>query len=405
MLSRLLNGFNNLAVRTYAHHQTYLRDRDRLQAELFALEETAGIRERHAAFVEYNGDVDLRRLYFSVRDKRVRMALIAQSRRVRAHAAEFSRAGLADASSDLATLEARGFSAPWVIPGSLACVAVWIGYSLWSMPGALAGTIAGFFAGNAYVSHRKRDWRNELAFAKAEVEKRQAEVKRDESSMGGRPVFSDTEERSGGEDEGPQPEPNIHWYARLGDVEGIKLEIAGGASVELENGWGSRPLHRAAANSNVEIVRLLMSAGAAIDARNTLHGWMPIHYAAKQGCAEAIRVLLEAGSPVDAKDRYDREPIHMAAESGDPESVEVLLNAGAKIDTKAGPYQHEPIHEAARAGHPLTVQALLARGANPNAVNINGVRPLDLASLETYAANRKTIRLLEAAGAKRKNHA
>ena len=57
-------------------------------------------------------------------------------------------------------------------------------------------------------------------------------------------VFSLTEEDSGGADEGPPPEPDIHWLARLGDVEGVRQQLASGVSIELENSpeWGSRPL-------------------------------------------------------------------------------------------------------------------------------------------------------------------
>jgi ankyrin repeat protein len=364
------------------HHQNWLRECGRLDAELDAIEEKAGVRARHAAFVEYHGDSDLQRLFFSVPDKNLRRELIAQSRRRRKLGPELSKALLADAKEELAALETPGFTTPWAIPGLLACIAVWIGYSVWSMPGALAGAVAGFFVGSAYISQKKSAWRLEVANAKHEVENQAAEVKGDYFSE----PFSETEEESGGEDEGRQPEPKIHWYARLGDIEGVKSEIANRVSVELQNNdtWGSRPLHRAAANGNVEVIKFLISQGADVRAKNTLHGWMPIHYAAKRGCAKCIRVLLDAGSPVDARDNYDHEPIHRAAESGDPESIRVLLDAGAKVDAKAGSNQQQPIHAAARAGHCLAVEALLARGADPNAENSHGAHPLYFAGLEKH---------------------
>ena len=37
----------------YSHHHEHRRERERLEAELHALEAKAGVRERHAAFVEY----------------------------------------------------------------------------------------------------------------------------------------------------------------------------------------------------------------------------------------------------------------------------------------------------------------------------------------------------------------
>jgi hypothetical protein len=99
------------------HHQNWLRERDRLDAELNAIEEKAGVRARHAAFVEYHGDLDLRRLYFSVPDKDMRKGLISQSRRRRRLGPEFSKALLADAKEELAALETPGFTTPWAIPG------------------------------------------------------------------------------------------------------------------------------------------------------------------------------------------------------------------------------------------------------------------------------------------------
>jgi hypothetical protein len=51
------------------HHQNWLRERDRLDAELYAIEEKAGVRARHAAFVEYHGDRDLQASIFLYRQE------------------------------------------------------------------------------------------------------------------------------------------------------------------------------------------------------------------------------------------------------------------------------------------------------------------------------------------------
>lgn len=382
------------------HHEVHWLNHEQMRSALHAIEERAGVREKHEAFVDYHDDSDLRRLYFSVPDKTLRMELIAQCRRLQRHAGERTRARIADAENELAALENMGIPTPWMMPGLIACGAVWLGYELGSIAGALAGAVAGFLAGNAHVRGRKNAWLREVAQAKGAVEELRDEEKRGAVFFGGRPIFSETEEDSGAEDEGAQPEPPIHWYARLGDVERVKQQIAAGVSVELKNdeSWGSRPLHRAAANCNVGVVEALLAAGANFQAANTLHEWLPIHYAAQRGCAETIRALLDAGSPFDALDRYGNQPIHLATNA---ESVEVLLKAGAKVDA-LDQFGAQPIHVAANAGYAQVVEALLAGGADANAGS-HGVRPLDCAKYgkgSTYAA---TIRVLEAAGAKRKD--
>ncbi len=173
-----------------------------MQAELRALEEQAGVGEQHDAFVEYNTDADLRRLYFSVLDKNLRKALIKQCRLFRARSMQFSQARLDDALNDLAALEGRGVPTPWVGPALLAVTAVWIGYWLWNLPGALAGAVAGFFIGNAHVAQKRNAWAADVALLRNGVEELRAEVKQDERYSERHPVFSGAEEESGGEDEG-----------------------------------------------------------------------------------------------------------------------------------------------------------------------------------------------------------
>jgi ankyrin repeat protein len=67
-------------------------------------------------------------------------------------------------------------------------------------------------------------------------------------------------------------------------------------------------------------------------------GLTPLHLAALQGDAATARVLLEAGAKLDAATPSGRVPLQMAAASGDVATVQVLLDKGAdvKIADKSG---------------------------------------------------------------------
>lgn len=56
------------------------------------------------------------------------------------------------------------------------------------------------------------------------------------------------------------------------------------------------PLHSAAENGNVRVIRLLLDLGAKVDARRGRRGETPLHYAARAGSAEAVEALLVGGA-------------------------------------------------------------------------------------------------------------
>ncbi|MDR2128952.1 MAG: ankyrin repeat domain-containing protein [Burkholderiaceae bacterium] len=85
------------------------------------------------------------------------------------------------------------------------------------------------------------------------------------------------------------------------------------------------PLMMAALKGQADIARQLIAKGAAINKS----GWTPLHYAATGGHAELIKLLLKAGADLDARSPNDSTPLMMAARYGSAESVRLLLKAGA----------------------------------------------------------------------------
>ena len=95
-----------------------------------------------------------------------------------------------------------------------------------------------------------------------------------------------------------------------------------------------RPLlHQAVAEGHAEVVGVLLSAGADVDATDVF-GLTPLHWAARMGHSEGTQRLLSAGADVNARDKRGRSPLHHAVQNKHPDVVERLLQQGASINVE-----------------------------------------------------------------------
>lgn len=62
--------------------------------------------------------------------------------------------------------------------------------------------------------------------------------------------------------------------------------------------------------------------------------WTPLHHAACAGHVEIVHVLLEAGAAVDAPALNGATPLMRAIQSSRPSCVDVLLKAGADVNAE-----------------------------------------------------------------------
>jgi len=93
----------------------------------------------------------------------------------------------------------------------------------------------------------------------------------------------------------------LHSAAKYGHFHFVKELLAAGANLHGETNEGLTPLGLACreTDSDLEIISFLISKEADVEAANG-DGWRPLHFASKFGQPECVRLLLEAGANVNA---------------------------------------------------------------------------------------------------------
>ena len=131
----------------------------------------------------------------------------------------------------------------------------------------------------------------------------------------------------------------LHFAAQFGREDLAGPLIAAGADVEARNEFDERPLYTSAKHGRPAVVQLLLARGVAVDAGGP-QGKTPLHAAAvglggqsnEQARIEVAKLLLTAGANVNARERGSGfTPLHYATsgERHNTAMAELLLSYGA----------------------------------------------------------------------------
>jgi ankyrin repeat protein len=174
----------------------------------------------------------------------------------------------------------------------------------------------------------------------------------------------------------------------------VRLLLTKGADVNaVDQDYGLTALGTASLKGQCQVTALLMAYGA----RELGHGYekMALLFAAKRNGLKQVRNLLEKGVDVNAKPSQGWTALMLAAGEGHLDVVRLLLEKGADVNAKTETDGKTALADASKNGHFGVVRLLLENGADVHAKDVFGWTALDVSR-----GHRKIEALLKLHGAK-----
>jgi len=182
----------------------------------------------------------------------------------------------------------------------------------------------------------------------------------------------------------------------------VRLLIEAGANLNIQNEDGKTALMFA---SNTDIVRLLIEAGANLNLQNN-DGHTALITATKRNDIEIVRLLIEAGAArtpaaLNIQDKEQHTALTIACTKGYKTIASLLIKAGANLDLCAE-YGLTALHIASKGGNIDIVRLLIEGGAaHTPAINIQTVFGYTALILACKYGHTEIARRLIEAGAHR----
>ena len=145
---------------------------------------------------------------------------------------------------------------------------------------------------------------------------------------------------------------------------GLKLDV------NVAQGDGMTPLHWAAHHDDLETARLLLAAGANVNAETRLGGITPLFMACTNGNPHIIALLLKSGASAKAVKPNGTTALMIAAASGSTDSVKTLLDAGAEINATEKAHGQTALMFAAALNRADVATYLLASHADASIATV-----------------------------------
>ncbi|XP_077373965.1 ankyrin repeat domain-containing protein 27 isoform X2 [Festucalex cinctus] len=168
-----------------------------------------------------------------------------------------------------------------------------------------------------------------------------------------------------------------------------KLNEPSAVTASSRDERGYTPLHVAAVCGQAQLIDLLASKGAPVNASDD-HTLTPLHLACRKGYQGVTLLLLHYKADADARDNNGNTPLHLACMYGHDDCVKALVyydSQTCRLDA-ANEKGDTPLHVASRWGYQAIVGVLLENGASAGALNKDARTPAHC------ALNSKVLTLL-----------
>lgn len=114
----------------------------------------------------------------------------------------------------------------------------------------------------------------------------------------------------------------------------VLLSRSSSTCLEIRNYEGLSPLHLAVLRGHRGLARMLLDAGADINAMDIKSGQSPLMHAVESNNADMVHFLIESGCDVNSQSYSGNTALHSACGRGQVDTVRLLLKSGADSSLK-----------------------------------------------------------------------
>lgn len=153
---------------------------------------------------------------------------------------------------------------------------------------------------------------------------------------------------------------SLIYAIQTNDEQGVKRYLSLGTDLNGQPGLNGSAIHAAAANDHLDIVNILLTKGASINASRP-GDTTPLQVAALAGHYAIVRLLLDKGARINDTSHLYGTALSAAASRAKPDVVRLLLERGADVHVAGGSYGNA-LRAAAVVGNLSVTKLLLSSG-------------------------------------------